>query len=231
MKRINPDTNKIFKRYDKRPSTYKQDNRLFHSYNTTRINKDGYYQESWYSPEKLLNENKFNLEKQRKRRKANRKNPHPKRINPKTKKPYKKGDKENGKIFWGYTSTNLDKGFEGETWVNESDWLKRHLQSHTINNCKRRAKKQNIPINIDAEYLLSIYPNPPICPILGIELKMGIDEKGSIKSSPSLDRIVPQKGYTKGNVVFISGYANMIKQDATYEEIMKVAKWVKKNTI
>jgi hypothetical protein len=60
---------------------------------------------------------------------------------------------------------------------------------------------------------------------------MGIDEKGSIKSSPSLDRIVPQKGYTKGNVVFISGYANMIKQDATYEEIMKVAKWVKKNTI
>ena len=49
-----------------------------------------------------------------------------------------------------------------------------------------------------------------------------------IHSSPSLDRIIPSKGYKKGNVVWISTRANAIKQDATPEEVMKVAKWLNK---
>jgi hypothetical protein len=228
MKRINPDTGKIFKKGDIRPSNYKQDGRLFHSYNMSRIQGDGYCQESWYTKDKLDNDNKNTLAKEGERRKAYRKKPNPKRVNPKTNKPYVKGDVKKDKIFWGYTATNLDSGYVGEIWVKKEDVLSRTLNGVTMGNIRRRAKKLGVPIDIDGAYLFSIYPRPPICPILGIELEMGVDDKGTNKTSPSLDRIFPKKGYVKGNVVFISGYANMIKQDATSEEIMKVAKWLKK---
>tara|TARA_B110000879_G_scaffold47029_1_gene66215 strand:+ start:293 stop:988 length:696 start_codon:yes stop_codon:yes gene_type:complete len=229
MRRINQDTGKEFKRGDVRPSTYKQDGRLFHSYKN-KIQSDGCHAENWYTSEALANENRKQKKAENERRKAFRENPYPKRINPKTNKPYTKADKEKGKIFWGHTSANLESGSEGEVWIKEEDWLKQCLQQTTMGNIKKRAKEQDIPIDIDAEYLLSIYPNPPICPIFGIELEMGRDKRGSIKSSPSLDRIVPELGYVKGNVIFISGYANMIKQDATPEELMKVALWSKKMT-
>ena len=51
-----------------------------------------------------------------------------------------------------------------------------------------------------------------------------------IHSSPSLDRIIPSKGYMKGNVVWISMKANSIKQDATASEIHQVAEWYSKTT-
>lgn len=228
MKRINPDTKKPFKRGDKRPPTYKQDGRLFHSYMKKRVNSDGFYGENWYKPKALKSEKEKQTSSEANRRKAFREKPNPKRINPKTNNPYKRGDKEKGKIFWGYTCTNLDNGYEGETWVKKDDWLRRTLSTHTMGNVRKRAKKYGLPVDIDTEYLLSIYPNPPICPILGIKLELGVDNKGSTKNSPSLDRIIPQKGYVKGNVIFISGYANIIKQDATPEEVMKVAKWLNK---
>ena len=45
---------------------------------------------------------------------------------------------------------------------------------------------------------------------------------------PSLDRIIPELGYVKGNVVFISMRANSIKQDATEQELYLVADWLYK---
>ena len=46
------------------------------------------------------------------------------------------------------------------------------------------------------------------------------------RTSPSLDKINPDKGYMKGNVAFISTKANSIKSDATPKEVIKVAKWL-----
>lgn len=43
---------------------------------------------------------------------------------------------------------------------------------------------------------------------------------------PTLDRIIPNKGYVKGNIQIISQRANVIKNDASAEEIMKVAKYM-----
>ena len=40
--------------------------------------------------------------------------------------------------------------------------------------------------------------------------------------SPSLDRIFPESGYTKGNVRVISWRANWIKNNSTIEEIEKL---------
>lgn len=57
---------------------------------------------------------------------------------------------------------------------------------------------------------------PPICPILNIELKVGNGKAND--NSPTIDRIEPQKGYSKENIAIISHKANRIKNDATIEE-------------
>lgn len=86
-----------------------------------------------------------------------------------------------------------------------------------VRSAKERAKKMGLPFNITAEDV--IIPN--YCPALGIPLKIGTGHP--TPNSPSLDRIVPELGYTKGNVMVISHKANTIKNDATPEEIKRVA--------
>jgi len=50
--------------------------------------------------------------------------------------------------------------------------------------------------------------------------------KENRRKKPSLDRIIPELGYIKGNVVFISNWANIIKQDASEKELYAVADWL-----
>jgi hypothetical protein len=61
---------------------------------------------------------------------------------------------------------------------------------------------------------------PEYCPILGIRLRRGVGK--ACHASPSLDRIVPAKGYVRGNVRVISNRANSLKRDATLEEMRAV---------
>jgi hypothetical protein len=49
-------------------------------------------------------------------------------------------------------------------------------------------------------------------------------------NSPSLDRVVPELGYVEGNVVWISNRANILKRDAAWEELQRVAEWLKSVT-
>ena len=49
------------------------------------------------------------------------------------------------------------------------------------------------------------------------------------KYSPSLDRIDPNKGYVKGNVQVISRLANIMKSNASPEELRAFANWVNTN--
>lgn len=87
-----------------------------------------------------------------------------------------------------------------------------------INGAKERSKKYNLPFDLDE----SDFEVPTHCPILGIELKIG-DKQGGNFNSPSLDRIIPELGYVRGNVIVISKRANLIKTDAAWDEILKVA--------
>jgi hypothetical protein len=63
---------------------------------------------------------------------------------------------------------------------------------------------------------------PMKCPYLGIELDYFADER--CDNSVSFDRIDPSKGYIKGNVLVCSWRANRIKNDATVDELYKIAK-------
>lgn len=85
---------------------------------------------------------------------------------------------------------------------------------------KTRAKKNNLPFDIQ----ISDIKIPEFCPILGLRL---VINDGTVKSdSMSLDRIVPEKGYTVGNIQVISQLANTMKSSATLEQLEKFAKWV-----
>jgi hypothetical protein len=86
---------------------------------------------------------------------------------------------------------------------------------------KKRAQKRGIPFEIE----VSDIAIPKLCPILGIELSFGIGRVHD--ASPSLDRIVPEKGYVKGNCFIISSKANRMKQENTLETLEKIISYIK----
>lgn len=88
------------------------------------------------------------------------------------------------------------------------------------NAIKERAKRKNVPCDIDADFLQEIMPTH--CPVLGTELRRGTG-RSSLPCSPTLDRIFPDRGYVRDNVIVVSKRANQIKSDATPEEIRRVA--------
>jgi hypothetical protein len=48
-------------------------------------------------------------------------------------------------------------------------------------------------------------------------------KSGKTKSmAPSLDKIIPSKAYTKGNIVVISDIVNRLKSDASLEDLKKI---------
>jgi hypothetical protein len=83
---------------------------------------------------------------------------------------------------------------------------------------KHRAKIAGIPFNITLEDIRI----PELCPVLGFPLIPHQGRRGYHPNSPSLDRIIPALGYTKGNVRVISARANLLKNDATTEELRAV---------
>ena len=98
-------------------------------------------------------------------------------------------------------------------------WRQQHPRRTMVARAKKRSKEFGVPFDISKEDINI----PDRCPILGIKL---VQNKGNAKdNSPSLDRVVPDLGYIKGNIVVISHRANKIKSNATPSELMKVAKY------
>lgn len=76
-----------------------------------------------------------------------------------------------------------------------------------------------------ATYVVSIAPKK--CPVF----KKPFVERGVgfSKWSPSIDKIDPRKGYTRGNIQVISMLANCMKRDASPEQLQQFARWVIKD--
>lgn len=112
-------------------------------------------------------------------------------------------------------------------WMNYHNYNKSSDAGyHLYQNAKKRAKDKGVPFEIELTDIVV----PRTCPILGIELKRGVGPRNYIESSPSLDRIVPELGYVKGNIAVISMRANRIKNDATVGELEAVIAFIKKET-
>lgn len=101
-------------------------------------------------------------------------------------------------------------------------YYKRNPVIYLLCVCRDRCKKRGIPFNLDKDDIVI----PTHCPALGIPLIHG--SKPFHDNSPSIDRLIPSKGYVKGNVRVISFRANKMKQDGTLEEIEKLAAWLRR---
>lgn len=105
----------------------------------------------------------------------------------------------------------------------EDYWAQRICQT-----IKARSKKEEIPFDMSKDYLISILPDDRCCPIFKTKFVFGGIDGKPCKESPSIDRIIPKLGYTKGNIKIISNKANTIKQDVENpEDIIKVAEYLK----
>ena len=85
---------------------------------------------------------------------------------------------------------------------------------------KADAKRRKIPFTLIYETM----DWPSECPLLGIRLDYGMGAKGSAKpNSPSFDRIDPTLGYHPDNVRITSNRANVLKNNGTVDEMMRLA--------
>jgi len=100
---------------------------------------------------------------------------------------------------------------------------KRGHVSKYLSAAKNRAIKQNLPFDLDLDFLMSIALDE--CPVFKTPFIWG-QSKGKHPYRPSLDRVIPELGYIKQNVVFISLKANVIKQDVAEKELYAVADWL-----
>lgn len=99
-------------------------------------------------------------------------------------------------------------------------YYKEKPECFVLHNIKTRAKRQGVPFELTAEDI----ETPEFCPVLGIKLERSTNPKGGVTDcSPTVDRLIPELGYIKGNVIVVSHKANRIKNDATIEELEAVA--------
>lgn len=224
MKRINPDTGRPFRRGDISPDGKKR----FWAYKTAHINKDGFFSINWQPLEKFEEARKKNSEKQSKLVQANKEADLPKRINPGTGKPFRLGERRtDGYFFVSYTSNGRTAdGFMGELWMSEAPYF-RYRVGLTVERIKKRATERRLSFDLDVDYMLEIYPADGLCPVLGEKMEFG----GTTENSPSVDRLIPEKGYLKGNVAWVSKLANVIKSDLTATELRQVASWIERQPI
>jgi len=246
MRRFNPKTGKPFKLGDNR----NKDSLTFKAYSLNKNtiyktgDRKGYYKEIWQSEESAENQRTNRKpspnatvvrEKYLKNQAKIIEETNPtRRLNPLTKKEFIRGDYDpkTNKYFEAYKNYMVVNGYIAERWESLDKFIRSNF-AHLCRHTRKRAKKHSVPHNIDIEYLMSIFPKDGKCPVFKTKFSWGLDfvstnDGMKERISPSVDKIIPYKGYVKGNIAFISVKANGIKADATVEELIEVTKWLRK---
>jgi len=92
-----------------------------------------------------------------------------------------------------------------------------------LNTIKGRAKNQGLPFNLEYDDLTP----PKLCPVFNVEIgRIEPHSNNSKRFSISIDRIIPEKGYVKDNIQIISQLANVMKHDASIDELKMFARWI-----
>lgn len=134
-----------------------------------------------------------------------------------------------------YCSILCRRGYHNKKWRDSNkegvkDFARQYQRQYQQDNpektllsrAKHRAKKKSLPFNLDLDDIVI----PDVCPVLGVPLQRSNSSPSD--NSPSLDKIIPELGYTKGNVIIISHRANRIKTNATLDEIKAVYEFYSK---
>ena len=108
-------------------------------------------------------------------------------------------------------------------------WIaNRESDLHVRRSLYRRAKKRAAYLKVPFTITLDDIQVPKNCPIFGFPLKVNVGRYGD--DSPSLDRIIPKLGYVPGNVIVISQRANVLKRDASLEELEALVRGLRRIT-
>lgn len=91
-----------------------------------------------------------------------------------------------------------------------------HPEHEMLKRAKNRAKSGGLAFDLSLEDIVI----PECCPILGVKLARGT------RYAPSLDRRDPELGYIKENIWVISRKANVMKNDASAEELEAFRSWL-----
>ena len=104
--------------------------------------------------------------------------------------------------------------------VKNKEYMWKNPERYLWYDAKSRAKEAGLPFDLE----LSDIVIPAVCPVLGIPLAKSEGYKSA--GSPSVDRLIPELGYVKGNISVISFRANWIKNNGTLEEHRKITAWM-----
>lgn len=89
-----------------------------------------------------------------------------------------------------------------------------------FSSARYRSRRKGIPFNIELEDIVV----PDRCPVLHIFLDRTPGSPAD--STPHLDKIVPDRGYVRGNVQVISGRANRLKSDGKLHELKAIVSYL-----
>lgn len=121
-----------------------------------------------------------------------------------------------------WAKNNKQKISSSRIKLNSKD-PKKYWARSCFQNARKRAAKQGVAFDLTVDDIYNLAGD--CCPVFGFRFNfIGNGRIGP--ESPSLDKIDPSAGYVLGNVAVISMKANMIKQNASSEEIRKVADWL-----
>ena len=101
--------------------------------------------------------------------------------------------------------------------LSKKNYSNTSLEYRLWTGAKRRARLKNREFSIELSDILI----PSECPVF----KLPFESIGEF--APSVDRIDSTKGYIKGNIQIISKRANMLKNNATIEELNKIIIFIK----
>ena len=90
-----------------------------------------------------------------------------------------------------------------------------------LKSAEKRAKQNGLPFTLTREDFL---PLPETCPVYGTPLVYGSAIRTN--ASATLDKIIPEKGYVKGNVKIVSWRANTLKNAATLNDLKALVRYV-----
>lgn len=123
------------------------------------------------------------------------------------------------KRWYHLNKSRLD--FKSKARIYVKRWRTENPSKYLLQHARQRAKIYNVLCDLTLEDIII----PDQCPVLKVPFEYGT------RYAMSLDRINPELGYTKDNIQVISWKANMMKQDASLEELRKFAQWVKTLTV
>ena len=101
-------------------------------------------------------------------------------------------------------------------------WRRNNFERLLLYSARARAKKYNVECSLTLGDIII----PDVCPVFKTPIKKDLVNSNN---SPSLDRMVPAKGYTKENTHVISCRANIIKNCGTRAEHEMIVSYMKEN--